>query len=57
MTSMVYPSAILKNTIPEWRRTRRGDARRLCPCPDVLQYLPNVGAVGDERDGSHLLAT
>jgi len=50
-------SATLKTTIPQRRTARRGDARRLCLCPDVLQYLTNVGAVGDEGDDSHLLAT
>ena len=45
------------STIPQRRHARRGDVRRLCPCPDVVQYLPNVGAVGDERDDAHLLAT
>ena len=57
MTSIACPSAILKTTIPQRRPAGRGDARRLCLCPDVLQYLPNVGAVGDERNDSHLLAT
>ena len=40
------------STIPQRRPARRGDARRLCLCPDVLQYLPNVGAVGDEQIAS-----
>ena len=44
------------STIPQRRPARRGDARRLCLCPDVLQYLPNVGAVGDEGDDADLPA-
>jgi len=35
----------------------RGDARWLCIHPDVLQYLADVGAVGDEGDDAHLPAT
>jgi hypothetical protein len=33
------------------------DARWLCLHPDVLQYLPDVSAVGDEGDDAHLPAT
>ena len=43
--------------IPQRRPACRGDARRLCLCPDVLQYVPDVGAVRDEGDDAHLPAT
>ncbi len=35
-------------TIPQRRPACRGDARWLCLCPYVLQFLPDVGAAGDE---------
>ena len=43
--------------IPQRWPACRGDARRLCLCPDVLQYVADVGAVRDEGDDSHLPAT
>ena len=43
--------------IPRRRPACRGDARRLCLCPDVLQYVADVGAVHDEGDDAHLPAT
>ena len=43
--------------IPQRRPACRGDARWLCLRPDVVQYLPDVGAVRDEGDDSHLPAT
>ena len=43
--------------IPQRWPACRGDARRLCLCPDVFQYLPDVGAVRDEGDDAHLPAT
>ena len=43
--------------IPQRRPACRGDARRLCLCPDVIQYVADVGAVRDEGDDSHLPAT
>ena len=43
--------------IPQRRPACRGDARRLCLCPYMFQYLADVGAVRDEGDDAHLPAT
>ena len=43
--------------IPQRRPACRGDARRLCLCPYMLQYVADVGAVRDEGDDAHLPAT
>lgn len=43
--------------IPQRRPACRGDVWWLGLHPDVVQYLPDVSAVGDERDDVHLPAT
>ena len=40
--------------IPQWRPARRGDAGRLGNYPDMVQDVPDIGAVCDERDDAHL---
>lgn len=40
--------------IPQRRATRRGYVRWLGHHPDVVQYLPDVCAMRDERDDAHL---
>ena len=40
--------------LPQRRPARRRDVRRLRLHPDVLQYLPDISTVRDERDDAHL---
>ena len=42
--------------IPKRWSACRGDARQLCLHPNVVQYLADIGAVGDEGDDAHLPA-
>ena len=45
----------LRITVIQQRRPAcRGEARRLCLCPYMLQYLADVGALRDEGDDAHL---
>ena len=49
---------VLRSTvIPRRWPACRGDARRLCLCTYMLQYVADVGAVRDEGDDAHLPAT
>jgi hypothetical protein len=42
--------------VPQRRPACRRDARRFCIHPDVVQYLADVSAAGDEGDDAHLPA-
>jgi hypothetical protein len=47
-------SCLRITVIPQWRPARRGDAGWLAICPDVVQDLPDICAMCDERDDAHL---